>query len=567
MKTAWTTQQTGSARLATARLATAFLAAAGLAAAGLAATGLACAASPAAPLPPTRPEATHCQETSRYEDVMSYLRAAVAANPQLKLTTYGYTTEGRALPLVVVGAPDATPAAVLQTGKVRIFLQANIHAGEVEGKEAMLWLLRDLAGGAHAEWFKDVVLLIAPIYNADGNERVDVRNRGPQYGPEGGMGQRHNAQDLDLNRDCTKLETAEARSMARLLCQYDPQVCVDMHTTDGSDHGYYLTYEAPGNPSTAAGVVALARQELLPAVTSAVKAKHGWNLFYYGGPSDRPERGWYADADLYKLRYHHNYFGIRNRIGILSEAYSYATFEDRIKATLWFVEEIVSWVAAHADQVRATCANADAEVIIGREHAVRGTLERTADAVDIVLADTQRVRNPYVPDSPMRVRVDSSQRVERMPYFGTIKATETSKVPAAYVIPAATGEGSAPTRRMLASVKDRLESHGVRFTVTDAPRIMAVERFQIKSNTLDAQPYRGGGEHRLRTLTGEWHNAQVEVPAGSLIIPMNQPLARLAFVLLDPRSDDGFMAWNILDPVLGATPGPEQYPVLRTMAP
>ena len=55
------------------------------------------------------------------------------------------------------------------------------------------------------------------------------------------------------------------------------------------------------------------------------------------------------------------------------------------------------------------------------------------------------------------------------------------------------------------------------------------------------------------------------MPAGSIVVPMDQPLARLAFLLFDPRSDDGFMAWNILDPVLGATPAPEYYPILRTM--
>src|SRR5450759_3205146 len=99
-----------------------------------------------------------------------------------------------------------------------------------------------VAKGERAGWLKDIVLLITPIYNADGNERVNVRNRGAQYGPVGGMGQRANAQDLDLNRDGTKMESPEARSMARLMSQYHPHVSIDLHTTDGSDHGYYLNY-------------------------------------------------------------------------------------------------------------------------------------------------------------------------------------------------------------------------------------------------------------------------------------------------------------------------------------
>src|SRR5512147_1292478 len=171
--------------------------------------------------PLTRPETSGFRETSRYDDVISFMKAMTAASPQVHLTTYGYTYEGRPMPLAVIGAPGATAEQVLATKKTRVYIQGNIHAGEVEGKEALLWLLRSIAKGERAEWFKSVVLLINPIYNADGNERVSVANRGTQNGPVGGMGQRANAQNLDLNRDCTKLETSEARSLARLMTEYD----------------------------------------------------------------------------------------------------------------------------------------------------------------------------------------------------------------------------------------------------------------------------------------------------------------------------------------------------------
>ncbi|MCU0252572.1 MAG: succinylglutamate desuccinylase/aspartoacylase family protein [Vicinamibacterales bacterium] len=199
------------------------------------------AAPPAGPAaskrawPLTRPEATNFTETSRYDEVVAFMKAMAAASPRIHLTTYGYTFEGRPLPLAVIGAPGATPEQVLGTGKTRIFIQGNIHAGEVEGKEAALWLLRSIAKGERTAWFQQVVLLVNPIYNADGNERVSVRNRGSQFGPIGGMGQRANAENLDLNRDNTKLETAEARSLARLLTQYDPHIAIDLHTTNGSD--------------------------------------------------------------------------------------------------------------------------------------------------------------------------------------------------------------------------------------------------------------------------------------------------------------------------------------------
>ena len=182
----------------------------------------------------TRPELTDYTETSRYDEVIAYMKQMAAVNPQIHLTTYGYTFEGRPMPLAVIGAPGATPEQVIATKKTRVYIQANIHAGEVEGKEAVLWLLRSIAKGERNEWLKTTVLLINPIYNADGNERVNVTNRGSQAGPVGGMGTRENALGLDLNRDGTKLETAEARSMVSLLTRYQPHVALDLHTTDGS---------------------------------------------------------------------------------------------------------------------------------------------------------------------------------------------------------------------------------------------------------------------------------------------------------------------------------------------
>lgn len=534
------------------------------------------AARPRKAWPPIRPEATNFAETSRYDDVVDYMKAMARTSPRIHLTSFGYSYEGRSLPLAVVGAKDATAASVLETAKTRVLLLANIHAGEVEGKEALLSLLRSIAKGERDAWFRDVVLLIAPIYNADGNERVNVANRGAQHGPVGGMGTRQNAQGLNINRDGMKMETAEARSLAHLLKDYDPHVNVDLHTTNGSDHGYYLTYEAPGNPNTSPGITRLLREELFPAVTRAVKAKHGWDFFYYGGASSRGgERAWYGDLDLYKPRYTHTYFGLRNRIGILSETYSYATFEDRIKASYRFVEEIVNFAAQNGSSIRKATAAADAESIVGVPQAVRGKLVRASDAVPIVLANTVEEINPFVPDRPMRRRRNGSERVETMPHFGLIEPTETSLAPAAFVIPAPipgslpapAGPPFGPTRdpatRVMASVIDRLEVHGVRYFKTSSETTVRAERFRIESSKAEERDFEG---HKLRTLTGSWEDAGQTVGAGSLVIPMDQPLARLAFLLLDPRSDDGLMAWNILDPVLTRNPGPEFYPVLRTMA-
>src|SRR5437762_10081572 len=156
----------------------------------------------------TRAERTDYIETSRYEDVVAFLNAVAQASALVHTTTFGYSFEGRPLPLAVVGkVSGATPAAVRASGKLRIYIQANIHAGEVEGKESALALVRDIAAGRYADWLDSMVLLIAPIYNADGNERISLTNRGPQHGHIGGMGIRANAQGSNINRDNITLDT------------------------------------------------------------------------------------------------------------------------------------------------------------------------------------------------------------------------------------------------------------------------------------------------------------------------------------------------------------------------
>jgi len=422
------------------------------------------------------------------------------------------------------------------------------------------------------------------------------------------MGQRHNALDFDLNRDCTKLETSEGRSLARLMTDYDPHIAIDLHTTDGSAHGFYLTYETSGSPNTSPGLSTLAHKELLPAVTKAVKVKHGWDYFYYGNISARGgEQAWYGDLDLYKPRYTQTYFGIRNRLGILVETYSYATFEDRIKSNYWFLEEVIDYAVKNGDAIRKTVAAADAESIVGKPQAVRGRLVKSPEPVQVVMADTVEERHPFAADVNMLRRANGTERIVPMAHFAKVEPTETAVAPRSYVLPAVPatpppapaappqappagqlpaagappqggqrGQGGPPpgmggfgrggmnpAQRSFNSVVDRLTAHGVKFVKTDKAMTFGGERFVIEQNTQDQNEFRGAAPHKLRTITGKWEAASQTIPAGSLLIPMDQPLARLAFILLDPRSDDGFLTWNILDGLLGDKP--QHYPVLRTM--
>ncbi|HET6361814.1 MAG TPA: M14 family metallopeptidase [Gemmatimonadota bacterium] len=491
----------------------------------------------------TRAEATDYVETSTYDDVLTFLNAVQEANPDIHVGSFGYSYEGRRLPLAVWGATAATAEAVRSTDKTRVLVMANIHAGEVEGKEAVLVLLREIAGGEHAAWGDSLVLLLAPIYNADGNERVRLDNRSDQLGPIGGMGQRPNAQGFDLNRDYMKLETPEARSLVRLFTEYDPHVTIDLHTTDGTYHGYHLTYSPPLHPGTAPGVASFARERWLPEVTAELAPQ--WSMWYYGNLPEfdgfEGPRGWYTFS--HQPRFGSNYEGLRNRIGLLSEAYSYLPFEERIAVTRDFVVASLDFATARASEIRGLTAAADAEDLAGGDLPVRAEHACGAE-VEILMGEVTAERNPYTGERMLR-RLPV-QRPDRMLDCSSFRGTERSRVPAIWIVPAD-----------LEPAIDRLAAHGVRMLTLVEPQTIEADVFAITSST---QAEREFQKHRERTLEGRWEQSSEELPAGTVIVPSAQPLGRLAFYLLDPRSDDGLVAWNILDEALE---GARRYPILR----
>jgi hypothetical protein len=500
----------------------------------------------------TRPELTNFEETSRYQEVVDFMQAVAKAAPdRILLTTFGETNEKRALPLAVVGAPAATPEAVRRTGRIRVYIQGNIHGGEVEGKESAQILLREFAQGKHDDWLKTMVFLVAPIYNADGNERFALNNRGPQHGPMGGQGQRPNAQGLDLNRDHMKLDSPEARAVVKLMNDYDPHVSMDLHTTNGTRHAYYLTYAPPLNQATDPAIISLLREEWLPWVTRTIKTKYDWDYYYYGnlgggrgragGPP--PERAWRSFDS--RPRFNNNYIGLRNRIAVLSEAFAYASFKDRILATSRFVEENMHFVQTNAAKIRRVVEEAEARPIVGTKLGLRSQLARGPE-VEILMGATTREKHPK-DGHTMELRTND-RKPERMVEYGTFEATESERVPSTYYIPAD-----------LTKAIEHLRAHGVRATTLSKPAKVLVEEFQITGNTVAARTFEG---HTERTLQGRWVAAERNLPAGTMQVDITQPLGRLAFYLIEPRSDDGLVDWNILDDALGEDV--KVFPIVRS---
>jgi hypothetical protein len=495
--------------------------------------------------PRTRPERTGFEETSRYADVIAFLDSLQLVDPGLDVRSFGYSEEGRPLPLVVFGAaPGAGADEIRADPRLRVLVLANIHAGEVAGKEAALVLARELVEGRRNDWLDSVIVLIAPIYNADGNERIGLRNRPGQYGPLAGMGQRPNAQGLDLNRDNMKLDAAEGRALARALQEFDPDVLVDLHTTNGTKHAYHLTYAPPLHPDTDPGIVEELRGQWLPWITNTVRERSGWEFFHYGNiPGTwgmKGEQGWYTFD--HRPRFTTNYVGLRNRFGILSEAYSYASFEERIRAHGLFVEALLDYASMNAGRLRAIVNRADARPVTGTEISLSAELQR-GDTITILMGEVREERNPY---SGQRMLVRGDARVrERMPDYTTFRSTQATTAPVAYLVPATEGE-----------TIERLRAHGIRTRTLGEATRLEVEVFTADSVQTSEREYQ---RRNPATLFGSWTKMTREMPAETVVVPTDQPLGRLAALLLEPLSDDGLAAWAVLK-----VDEDQVYPVFRT---
>ena len=470
--------------------------------------------------PLTRAERTNYTETSHYEDVIAFLdtlKTRIDPSVHAVFGTLGYTTDRRASPFVKLsrGLPKRKPI---------VYVQANIHAGEVEGKEALLALIRDL-GTHHGPSVLDSITLIAvPIYNADGNEKFAPQsvNRTEQNGPEQ-VGQRPNGMGLDLNRDYIKAEAPETRASLFAFNTWHPDVFVDLHTTDGSFHGYALTY-APSLSPASLWAGAYTRDSLLPELRRRVAQRDGFAIFDYGNFEGQP-RAWKTYDN--RPRFGTNYFGIRGGIAILSEAYSHDPFEKRVHATYAFVREILSLVAEKKSRIiRLPDPKADSVPI--RSALMTTPLTLPVVAESLMATGDSSMTQPGVPRGYRRA---GHFDTVTMNVYDRFTPTLEVPMPRGYVVPA----------NQTVAVR-LLRWHGIEMTGPQATCGPA-QAFALDSATQDTVVFQG---HRQAHQFGHWSTAADPVQGPCYEVSTHQRLGVLAVYLLEPQSDDGFVTWNIV---------------------
>lgn len=515
----------------------------------LAAVALAASAPPPAvadetPLPAewrTVAEATDFRATSTYDETIAILRRLEARLPALKLDFYGTSGEGRPLPVVILSAAKTfTPESAAAAGSPVVMIQNGIHGGEIDGKDASLMLLRDVALGHRPELLGAATLLVVPIYNVDGHERVSPFNRPNQNGPVEGMGFRTNAAGLDLNRDHLKLASPEARALVGLVNRWRPHLHVDDHVTDGVDHDWVLTWAWAEAPQVAPSIDAWLAAHLPRAIAATEAAGHRTGPYVDLVDRDDPGKGF--TSRVAEPRYATGYFPLRNRPSILVETHSYKPYRDRVLANRDFLAALVAEVNRDPASLAAAVGAAEARTAaLGRAGAPPSDVVLTwADA-----PEPDRIRLPVYAWSLVSSEVSGGSiltyrtgevRESDVDWIHLAVAAEVVPRPRGYLLRAGWPE-----------IEARLLGHGLAVRRLARAIELEAETIRVANPRYAAKPYQG-----LTAVTAdvERRAERVALPAGSLWVPADQPDFELAVQLLEPEAPDSLFAWGLLSTVL-----------------
>ena len=486
------------------------------------------------------PEKSNFVKTSTYAEVVSFLDAIKAKSDKVHVISMGKSLEGKEIPVAILANPGIkTVEEAKASGKLVIYIQGNIHAGEVEGKEAVMMLMRDILLGDKTSLLDNQIILFAPIYNTDSNDKMEKGRRPSQEDSPMEVGLRENSQGLDLNRDGIKMEANETNGLFQnIINVWDPQVFVDLHTTNGTWHAWNLTW-APSYHSAGQEAPYQYTMDMLGAITQKVKEKYDLNFGPYG---DYDVNEAWPPKNFYTYNHHPRYlinqFGLRNRIAILSEAFAHERFYQRIYSTRAFVFEILTFTNTNSKEILALSKKAEEQTV----QEILSGAGKVKKGVRFKMVPQSTIKDFPTYDYTFYTKADGTKgyyrtgniiHVKDVTYHAKFEAEKESTLPRGYVIPAA-----------LSAIAENLRKHGIKVTQLTKSQTFTGEFYQVEKLEQAARKFQG---HAMATATGNFASAKRTFKKGDFVVDLAQPLGILAFYMLEAESDDGLITWNFFD--------------------
>lgn len=492
----------------------------------------------------------------RYAATLAYLARLAKASPWISLQSFGKTPQGRDLPLVVLSKDRTfTPDQARKRGIPIVLIQAGIHSGEIDGKDAGLMLLREIAITKTLAPLADhAIILFMPIFNLDGHERQSKYNRINQDGPEE-QGWRTTAQNLNLNRDYLKADAPEMRAWLGVYNRWLPELLLDCHVTDGIDFQYNLTYSMELFENAPPPIIAW-QKGLRDAFTAGME-KLGDPVCPYVFPRE--------DNDLSKglvtyaapPRFSTGYAAIRNRAAVLIETHMLKPYKARVTATYRLLVEILRHVNASAAALTRAAREADEETV-----RMFSTVRDTAFFPVAFSAGTASTPLRFLGYESSMEKSDISggtfQRWDHarpltvtIPMFDEVRPSKRIRPPLAYIIP-----------QEWRGAIDVLRAHGVLLERLPVAQTLDVETIVFSNPKWRENPYEGRHTVQQKNTV---RRESVSFPAGSYVARLAQPSGKAALHLLEPDAPDSFVGWGFFDGIFEQKEYFEEY-VMESVA-
>ncbi len=499
----------------------------------------------------TTAEKTDYQKTWRYDEAIAYAKKLDTASPLIQYRSIGKSNEGRDIPLLIAASGLAfTPELARRQGKAVVFIQAGIHAGEIDGKDAGFALLRDIAiTKSRVDLLKNVVIIFVPIYNVDGHENFNPFMRINQNGPDE-MGFRANSNNLNLNRDYMKADAPETRAWLKLWNEWRPDLFIDCHVTDGADFQYNVTYEYAHFQEVSPAIKGWMDEHFDGNVVPRVE-KEGNLLTHYVEFAGREVTGGIATF-IATPKYATGYTPLRNRAGLLIETHVFKPYKSRVRGTYDVLRYTIDEVGREKASLFVANVTADTQTIeSGKTYDEKRqfplAVSTTNKSTPLAFKGVEYKMEDSAISGGKRIVYGTAPLNITIPHFDEGKVDRSVAPPLYYIIP--------PQYK---DAIDVLTLHGIKFERLKKPLEIEVESYQLNEPKWATSSFENRITLSCKTVPIKEKRTYAD---GSVLVPMAQEAANVAIHLLEPAGPDSFVYWGFFNSIFEQKEGGEGYVV------